>query len=152
MQIAEFSKYKLFQWLILSSVTFKSSLYNVMDIMRPGGAYIHSIIGSSLVQVMEGCLPDEPYGFPGDQQQNAALFQCYVHFLYFCSCIIAVFCRKEHLLLLPIGSRSLSEAILLYKNNKKYFPWKIEKRQKRLIKNETTSTVQVNFHKKGWIR
>ena len=29
-----------------------------------------------------GCQLDEPYGFPSDHQQNAAMFQCYVHFLY----------------------------------------------------------------------
>ena len=38
------------------------------------------------------------FGFHGDHQQNAALFQCYVHFLYleivFCSCNVVVFCRK----------------------------------------------------------
>ena len=45
-----------------------------------------------------GCQLYEPYGFPGDHQQNAAMFQCYVHFLYlqsvFCSCVIVVFCRN----------------------------------------------------------
>ena len=48
------------------------------------------------------CQLDELYGFPGDHQQNAAMFQCYVHFLYlqsvFCSCIVVV-CRKWNSLL-----------------------------------------------------
>ena len=30
-----------------------------------------------------GCQLDEPHGFPGDHQQNAAMFQCYVHFFVF---------------------------------------------------------------------
>ena len=46
-----------------------------------------------------GCQLDEPYGFPGDHQQNATMFQCYVHFLYlqsvFCFCNIVVFCGKK---------------------------------------------------------
>ena len=40
-----------------------------------------------------GCQLNESYGFPGDHQQNAAMFQYYVHLLYLqsvsCSCIIA---------------------------------------------------------------
>ena len=37
------------------------------------------------------CQLDEPYGFPpGDQQQNAAIHQCYVHFLYLQSVSVPV--------------------------------------------------------------
>ena len=45
-----------------------------------------------------GCQLDEPYGFPDDHQQNAAMFQCHVNTgiykMFFYSCIIVVFCRK----------------------------------------------------------
>ena len=44
------------------------------------------------------CQLDEPYGFPDDHQQNAAMFQCHVntgiHKMFFYSCIIVVFCPK----------------------------------------------------------
>ena len=45
-----------------------------------------------------GCQLGEPYGFPDDHQQNAAMFQCHVNTgiykMFFYSCIIVVFCRK----------------------------------------------------------
>ena len=51
-----------------------------------------------------GCQLDEPYVFPDNHQQNAAIFQCHVNTgiyeMFFYSCIIDVFCRKSNLLLL----------------------------------------------------
>ena len=36
-----------------------------------------------VVALYFGCQLDAPYGFPGDHQQNAAMFQCYVHFFFY---------------------------------------------------------------------
>ena len=60
--------------------------------------YTYPHTRSLIMSHVFGCQLDEPYGFPGDHQQNAAMFQCYVYLLYlqrdFCSCIIDVLCGK----------------------------------------------------------
>ena len=76
---------------------------NVVYVVRCIKSLATGMIGQ---QLFFGCQLDEPYGFPGDQQQNAAMFQCYVHFFYlqsvFWSCKIVVFCRKQNVLLPPL--------------------------------------------------
>ena len=69
-----------------------------LNAARLVGIYIIPFIRPLICCMFFGCQLDEPYGFPDDHQQNAAMFQCHVNTgiykMFFYSCIIVVFCRK----------------------------------------------------------